>query len=571
MGKKAEYGAGHPDFLTYVRFIVDHPNYAGMPDLLKDDGQVQWEAPSNRASGKFQHTYQKRLDWWRAKATVLGITVDSPQWISRTAKRLHPTKRKPCKRCGRVLEISYVYPSKTLMARLARLPFIDESFERDEFEDIFTLLGRLAERFGDVIFGHLPYLLGTGAFKGEAAPPSSVDLIEWTHWLRQTYVPSEPRLLSPGAMANPPDRLDGFHSFNRCCRSTADTGRTTENLRSYTTDRRVFEYWVEGDWIAADRLMAQVGADEMLRAQPCANGHLGPCSADHIGPISLGFSHRPEFRLLCQPCNSSRNNRMTFADVTHLVEREAAGEQVVSWYCKALWDATKGNVTDDETALRLVKMMRDNRHTVMLVLNNVLSAGHATFLATYLNLECADLDVAFENLRVENHVTRFDKLTHTKRTSKQATKQKGRRLRVGLGALRDYMEKSGRNALNCLTEQAATEVAAALVVLQQDSATLCDLDRDIISTVFASGAPNETNLSKLSQQIPGRQQEPPAFKIARSHLDRAVTLVAQQLSTEWESDRYVRAVFEEGSDEGDLKTSTQEPISPGQLALSDEI
>ncbi|WP_250551869.1 hypothetical protein, partial [Escherichia coli] len=27
---------------------------------------------------------------------------------------------------------------------------------------------------------------------------------------------------------------------------------------SYVTDRRVFEYWVDGDWVAADRLMGQV-------------------------------------------------------------------------------------------------------------------------------------------------------------------------------------------------------------------------------------------------------------------------------------------------------------------------
>ena len=32
--------------------------------------------------------------------------------------------------------------------------------------------------------------------------------------------------LSPGAMSNPPDRLDGFHTYNLCCRSKQDTGRS---------------------------------------------------------------------------------------------------------------------------------------------------------------------------------------------------------------------------------------------------------------------------------------------------------------------------------------------------------
>ncbi|HFL9475791.1 TPA: Alw26I/Eco31I/Esp3I family type II restriction endonuclease, partial [Escherichia coli] len=65
-------------------------------------------------------------------------------------------------------------------------------------------------------------------------------------------------------MANPPDRFDGFHSFNRCCRSIADKGRTKENLKSYVTDRRVFEYWVDGDWVAADRLMGQVRTNNIF-------------------------------------------------------------------------------------------------------------------------------------------------------------------------------------------------------------------------------------------------------------------------------------------------------------------
>ena len=32
-------------------------------------------------------------------------------------------------------------------------------------------------------------------------------------------------------MGNPPDRLDGFHSYNNCCRPTADKGRSDENMK----------------------------------------------------------------------------------------------------------------------------------------------------------------------------------------------------------------------------------------------------------------------------------------------------------------------------------------------------
>ena len=44
-------------FLAYQQSIISHPNYKGMPDIYKDDKTIQWEAPSNRASGKFQFTH----------------------------------------------------------------------------------------------------------------------------------------------------------------------------------------------------------------------------------------------------------------------------------------------------------------------------------------------------------------------------------------------------------------------------------------------------------------------------------------------------------------------------------
>lgn len=72
MGKKATYGRGHPKFLEYVQFIASHPAYKGMPDAVLDGGGIQWEAPSNRQSGKFKDTHGKRLEWWRKKAASVG-------------------------------------------------------------------------------------------------------------------------------------------------------------------------------------------------------------------------------------------------------------------------------------------------------------------------------------------------------------------------------------------------------------------------------------------------------------------------------------------------------------------
>jgi len=57
-------------------------------------------------------------------------------------------------------------------------------------------------------------------------------------------------------------------------------------------------------------------------------------TADHVGPISLGFAHTPYFVPLCSPCNSSKNNRMSLADVKRLIVLEQRGVTVVSWQAK---------------------------------------------------------------------------------------------------------------------------------------------------------------------------------------------------------------------------------------------
>ncbi len=542
MARKPDYGRGPKAFLEYERFIVEHPTYAGMPDVYMDNGDIQWEAPSNRNSGKHKDTHHKRRDWWREKAVKVGIDPDTLHWISRTAKSIHPTKKKPCKNCGRVLDIRYAYPSATLLGRIKKLDFIDESFPVDPLEHITSFVTRLVEQFGNQAFESLPSLLKTSTVKVPVLPN---ELQKWLRWIEEKYMPQEPSTLSPGAMSNAPDRLDGFHSFNLCCRSKTDPGRSKENLQSYTTDRRVFEYWVEGDWVAADRLMGLVRSDKDLKAESCVNGHPGPCAADHIGPISLGFVHRPEFQLLCRMCNSAKNNRMSVSDVRHLIAAEKRGEQVASWYCQALWNKRKDSVKDEETALRLSKLLRDNRHTLMRVLERIAGAGHYAFLATFLGLECAKYDVEFVNLRAVKHITRFDKMVHTERTTKYAGEQQARRLRVAFDALKDYFAKENRNAY--VIENAAIEklIRTAICSLDGTGKDIKQLDKDL-DAALSSEIASDGALRKVATKVPSAKEEPAEFKKARAALRAAMNLVATELSQLWDDERYVRAVLEEG-------------------------
>jgi Alw26I/Eco31I/Esp3I family type II restriction endonuclease len=537
MGKKAEYGRGHQEFLDYVQFIVAHPSYAEMPDLYTDDGDIQWEAPSNRQTGKYKDTHHKRRDWWRRKAIEIGIDPNSPHWISRAAKTLHPTKDKPCKKCGRLMNIRYAYPAYLLLKRIRQLDYIDESFPLDPLEHIRDLITRLVEQIGERVFDDLPTLLKAGSVTIPSLEPK---LEVWLAWINDVYIPSEPSTLSPGAMSNAPDRLDGFHSFNRCCRGEADKGRSRENLQSYTTDRRVFEYWVDGDWVAADRLMGLIRSAPLLQKAPCLNNHPGPCAADHIGPISLGFAHRPEFQLLCRQCNSAKNNRMWRSDVALLRTAEERGERVSSWYSQRLWDLRKKDVVSEETALRLSKLLRDNRHTVMFFLDRISKEGHLTFLATFLGLPYADYDVTFVDLRIEGHVTHFADLEHSRRATKYASEQKARRLRVAFTALRDYVRKENRNAFVISDDDIERRISAALNELEKKPKEIVELDRELLAVITAEAVWNEERARELVGRIPSLTVESDSFTSAKRLLREAMDIVAQRLSDMWGHERYVR-------------------------------
>jgi Alw26I/Eco31I/Esp3I family type II restriction endonuclease len=537
-GKKGYGGRGRPwsqAFIEYMEFIAHHPTYRGMPDAFVDYGRIQWEAPSNRTSGRYKDTHAKRREWWRQKAESIGINPTvTPQWISRTAKTIHPTGEKPCKICGRLLSVRYVHPQQRLLVRLRRLPYIGTSYQFDRLEPVSSLIGRLVTDFGDRVLEDLPTVLRTSSVK---PPDLGRDLDAWLRWIESEYVPSEPSILSPGAMSNAPDRFDGFHSDNLCCRGTADKGRHPSNLATYATDRRVFEYWTEGDWIAADRMAGQAHA--LLSTEACQCGHPGPCTLDHIGPLSLGFTHRPVFQLLCASCNSAKNNRMTFSDVLHLRESELAGEHVISWHSRRLWDLRKESACDDETALRLSKLLRDARHSVMYGLNQIAAAGHFTFLVGLLELEYADYDVDFAGVHVEGHTTAYTELIRRPRETKYAEEQKARRCRVAFKELLEYFSKENRNAFVVTTKVTESALSQAMAAL--DRAKPITKVRDWVTEQAARCGDAQLADERFRRIL--RQLKAvflPQFDEARQHLQRYTDEVANALSQMWDDDRYVR-------------------------------
>ena len=537
MAKKADYGRGHPNFVEYMTRIVNDPNYKGMPDVFLDDEGIQWEAPSNRTGGKFKDTHHKRRHWWELKAKERGISTSSSMWISRTAKTIHPTKLKPCKKCGRILDIRYKYPSGIFLKRLLKAGWIVSIAEIEPFSDISKIISDLTSKHGQPFLNGLLSLLEV---KSIPLPTDCSSLGDWLKWIEETYVPGEPSTLSPGAMSNAPDRLDGFHSFNICCRSTADRGRSRQNLASYVTDRRVFEYWVDGDWVAADRMMGFVRSDPLIQSSTCLNGHSGPCSADHIGPLSLGFTHRPEFQLLCAACNSAKNNRMTRKEVVHLIEKEKSGDLVISWYAKELWDNCKGLVDSDETALRLSKLLRDNRHCAVFFLCEILKQGHLTFLSTLLGLNFADREPLFQDLKIINHKTNYEKLDFKPRTVKYALEQKARRLRIAFGALGTYFEKDSRNFYLIEKELLINLSVEISNLLKSTLSTTREIDKRLAKAI-KKGEEAEVEFRKIAECLVKIEFESATFHQATQLMKSGMKRIGRELAKMWTHERYVRS------------------------------
>lgn len=373
----------HPNFVEYVSEIVSHPNYEGMPAVYKADGDVDWTIPSNRKTGSQNwNGNELRRDWWRQKAVNFGIPLVG-FWLRDAARINHPMGEKPCQTCGRVMQLAYVYPNKNLRNKLERR-FPELLINWEDFPTIFDLLDSATEEFGDVrAVREISKILGI-QLKDESS------VIELAGRIQSDLVDLDAGPLSPGAMSNSPDRLDGFHTYNLCCRSNQDTGRSSQNLSKYIVDRRAYEHWSEGDWALADQVMRKMPIGYCRGPALCAaKKYKVQLTADHIGPISLGFRHSPIFNALCQTCNSAKNNRMSFEDIQQLIELEGLGNIVVSQQATKLWAHCSVLVSTDKDALLLSRIMRINQEMYLRVLSTVANSKNPILLLPRLQLELA--------------------------------------------------------------------------------------------------------------------------------------------------------------------------------------
>ena len=247
-------------------------------------------------------------------------------------------------------------------------------------------------------------------------------------------------LLGPGAMSNFPDRFDGFHSYNRCCRASQDKGRFKENMRGYTKDRRAYEYWSDGNIHAANQYMG--------------SSRFEGISADHVGPISLGFIHDPHY---LQPMegsdNSSKRDRLLSEDVDQIIAiYERTGVYPMSWYSSLIWEFIKNNYRDnrDKVSTLYRDVLKQNMANFMYVLITVLEQcplyGESFLTKAFLepHMDCFRHSYSFND---DGEIINTQPRHYTGRNQDEL----GRYTRIAIEAVYDYNDKDNRNVRNNLT------------------------------------------------------------------------------------------------------------------------
>jgi len=432
--KKPKYGRGkfkaHSNYIKYMKMIVNHLNYSDIPGAVQDNGKIIWQVSSGRSTS-FYKFYKDRFDWWVKKADANKIRGkgNSDDRFSITARMIHPTGYRACRLCGKDYNVGYFYLNHVLTNRLNALLNSSIAFKKKQpiTEALNTLKVTIGEEETEKVIREM-FPERTEIFDKHGI---SKDAFEQSNHIRSNY-------LSPGFMCNPPDRLDGFHDYCNPlgCRENHDPGRSKENLNSYQHDRRVFEYWSEGDWLVADALYRKAGTGSCY----ICGKKLKKISPDHVGPLACGFKHFPFFLPTCRPCNASKNRRLFKTDVDRLIHCEKkTGESVSSWQVQSMWDRNKLLVRNDADAKELSDWMRAMQDYYIRALYAMYAAGNVRFLTLFLHPELAGFNVVFTGL--DRSDLTFKRYKKTPVESKLRNSLASRSIRISFEELEVYAKK----------------------------------------------------------------------------------------------------------------------------------
>lgn len=199
----------HNRFLNYMKKIVNHHNYQGLPITQKPDGSYNWIATAKSAIGI------ERMNWCIKKAKELNLISDNkpyPGMFADVMLEIHPTKWKVCQICGKEMSLYYHYPNANFICAL-NTKFKSNFTDCDHISDIWDDLqnrGFSKKEIAD-------FLISKGNLTLDSNSSNKDEIIDALEYACRK---GNKKCLGPGAMSNFPDRYDGFHTYNRCCRST---------------------------------------------------------------------------------------------------------------------------------------------------------------------------------------------------------------------------------------------------------------------------------------------------------------------------------------------------------------
>jgi len=444
----------HQNFIKYTKFITEHPNYKGLPFEVGLNNKIKWVVTGKSDIGL------KRRDWWNEQCQKEGIKIEAGCY-AKIALRIHPSKKHVCQICGKELKLEYIYPNRKLINALNKEFKINiKPFSKDIFEIIDDLLP---------ITDFIEKLKRILKIKKEI----QLDTENIKDYIQTNFIDKfSKNFFSPGAMSNSPDRLDGFHSDGACCRHKSDKGRHKSNLQRYGQDRRTYENWADGDWKMADRLMSTFRKYGV--------------SADHIGPISCGFCHRPKFQPMTKEQQSAKNNRMSYNDVQKLLNDETAGETVVSWHTKFIWDILKNKVKNDADSKKLSEIMRKNLHHILIIFSMIEENGFRIFLEEFLNSEYSFFDYRFIDFNPKTGD--YQSFEQLKREGKNQQNNIKRYFRIAFDSLKDYRNKENRRSKIWNNNDVDREIKNLIVLLKNKNYTEAKMNLEKIFKLLAKQA-----------------------------------------------------------------------------------
>jgi Alw26I/Eco31I/Esp3I family type II restriction endonuclease len=424
-----------------MEFIAGNKNYRGLAIKRDASGSLKWIATAKSDIGK------ARKGWAEKRARELGIP-SRPGMYAKVMYAVHPTKMKVCQICGIEMSIGYIYPNVNFVKAIKKVFPI----EIDIYDSVYDVWDGVVELGQDtsILVGLINSKFGTNFTKNDGKEKI---LLECEALCRL----GGKKHFGPGAMSDFPDRYDGFHTYNRCHRPFEDKGRSADNLRSYTRDRRAYEYWSDGNVHAANRFMG--------------SGRFKGASADHVGPISLGFIHDPRYlRVMVGSDNSAKRDRLSKEIIEEVIAiHKATGVYPMSWYSSAIWTYITEHYQDNEgiIATNYRRLLKKSISNFMFILKQISDLGEYgdDFLIRMLILPKRDdflYDYKFDEL---GNITARSKRNITAR----AAGEFDRFARIALASVEEFSDKDNRHVSPSLTpdEQLALNEVQRLVQLKK--------------------------------------------------------------------------------------------------------